>query len=299
MVRIDKKVYTLGEPRIQDYDNLTEKKFDLHGKIWVIKMILNDTIDSFMLDIFCNASITHKTKGHLDLIDCLYIKKDSWNYTGFIVASFRFIPTIIPPTYLHYHNNFFSFTKDKLNISFQEGLISAIKITSTFHSLKKGVYYFILGFQAFTINNSFYTVERYIKFLYPKNCNIRFETYKQSDPIGVSFSEMNASYINLYEGIPSSYCFFKNGAHLFKPKHSLFLQFTPPIYLPIYKRGYFDITIGDQQYIANKWNGKTHGDEFPWWVITSDKPLPVNISYSEIGEKSSPLNLIAFDVELP
>lgn len=116
MVRIDKKVYTLGEPRIQDYDNLTEKKFDLHGKIWVIKMILNDTIDSFMLDIFCNASITHKTKGHLDLIDCLYIKKNSWNYTGFIVASFRFIPTIIPPTYLHYHNNFFSFTKDKLNI---------------------------------------------------------------------------------------------------------------------------------------------------------------------------------------
>ncbi|HEC89360.1 MAG TPA: hypothetical protein ENI44_02125, partial [Thermoplasmatales archaeon] len=59
----------------------------------------------------------------------------------------------------------------------------------------KGVYYIVVGSQAYTLNSSDYDVFYNVSFVFPENYSMSIEVYKQADPIGVSFCEMNASYV--------------------------------------------------------------------------------------------------------
>ncbi len=166
-----------------------EKDFVLEGgKVWVFKIVLYEPAKLLnFLRVHYILKTTRSVVGHRHSVTSITLLNESMGLIFATATAGIFIPSYSHPLFYHLNNH----TVDNLKMVLEKNSIlnlfveDDILIPSIFD---EGVYYIVVGSQAYTLNSSDYDVFYNVSFVFPENYSMSIEVYKQNDPIGVSFS---------------------------------------------------------------------------------------------------------------
>ncbi len=223
----------IGDFKSNIFDPI-EKNFTLNGKVWLIKITLNEPAKLLNhLTIRYTARTNRLIKAHRHVTDAIILINDSRQIL-FGVLGDQYIYFISHPHFYHLNNVTIDHMKEVLNKDTRLDTCVETEIFNDIEVFDSGVYYLILGAQAYTVKNDDYRVSYNISFSFPENYSMTIECYRQDDPIGVSFSEMNASYVYWdtidFDGKGRDIYTSINGEVLLKPNHTLLYDDVPPRY---------------------------------------------------------------------